>query len=285
MFRHSRDFPRRFVAWYRLVYAAKHWLRWLRVQAPVTRMAGYHYSPAQDLIEIDITYLCNMQCANCNRSSAQAPEAVHMSVRQMVEFIDDSLGMWRRWRRIRILGGEPTLHPDFDLMIAELMRYKAASPTTLVQVVTNGHGDKVSDALRRLPPEVDIENSAKRGTFQPRFGPFNRAPRDRFKHRFTEFRNGCAIMADCGMALTPLGYYPCALSGGIDRVLRVTRGRSRLPEESDDMRELLEPACSLCGRFEDGHFVPPKLRPPLLKQMTSTSWVRIYQEWQEAVSR
>lgn len=285
MFRHSKDFPRRFVAWYRLIFAVKHWVRWLRVQSPVTRLAGYHYSPAKDLIEIDITYLCNLHCANCNRSSAQAPEAVHMSVRQMAEFVDDSIAMGRQWRRIRILGGEPTLHPKFDLMIAELMRYKAVSPKTQIQVVTNGHGNKVNKALRRLPPEIYVENSAKQGSIQTGFSPFNRAPRDRFKHRFTEFRNGCAIMADCGMALTPLGYYPCALSGGIDRVLRVTRGRSRLPETSDDMRDLLDPACSLCGRFEDGHFVPPKLRPPLFKQITSPSWVRIYREWERGARR
>lgn len=280
MFRHPRDFPRRFIAWYRLVYVAKHWLRWLRIQAPVTRLTGYQYSPALDLIEIDITYLCNLRCANCNRSSAQAPEAVHMSLRQMAEFVDESLSMGRRWRRIRVLGGEPTLHPEFDQLMAELLRYKASSPETQLQVVSNGHGDKVNRALRRLPPEIEVENSAKQGTIQPMFGPFNWAPKDRLKYRFAEFKNGCAIMADCGMALTPLGYYPCAMSGGIDRVLRVNRGRSRLPNESDDMRELLEPACSLCGRFEDGHFVPQKLRSPLLEQMTSPSWVRIYRDWE-----
>jgi len=285
MFHHSRDYPSRFVAWYRVVYAVRHWLRWLRVQIPVTRLFGYQYSPARDLIEMDITYLCNLHCANCNRSSAQAPEAVHMSVRQVTEFVDDSLATGRQWRRIRILGGEPTLHPEFDLILAELLRYKAASPTTQLQLVTNGHGARVNQALRRLPPEIDVDNSAKQGTIQPEFGPFNLAPGDRFKYRFAEFRNGCAIMADCGMALTPLGYYPCALAGGIDRVRRVSRGRSRLPEASDDMRELLAPACSLCGRFEDGHFVPPKLRPPLLEQVTSPSWVRIYQEWQRGISR
>ena len=113
----------------------------------------------------------------------------------------------------------------------------------------------------------------------PKFGPFNCAPKDRRKHRFTNFHNGCAIMTDCGMALTPLGYYPCALSGGIDRVLGVKRGRGKLPIATDEMRELLNPACSLCGRFEDGHFVPPKLRPSLLEQKTSPSWVKIYRDW------
>lgn len=285
MFRHSRDFPRRFVAWYRLVYAVKHWLRWLRVQIPVTRLFGYEYSPARDLIEMDITYLCNLHCANCNRSSAQAPEAVHMSVRQVTEFVDDSLAAGRQWRRIRILGGEPTLHPEFDLILAELLRYKAASPITQLQLVTNGHGAKVNRVLGRLPPQIYVDNSAKQGTIQPEFGPFNLAPRDRFKYRFAEFKNGCAIMADCGMALTPLGYYPCALAGGIDRVLRVNRGRPRLPEAADDMRDLLEPACALCGRFDDGHYVPPKLRLPLLEQVTSPSWVRIYREWKTGAHR
>jgi hypothetical protein len=43
-------------------------------------------------------------------------------------------------------------------------------------------------------------------------------------------------------------------------------------------------ACRLCGRFQDGHYVPPKLRPPLLEQQTSPSWHKIYQNWQRRQS-
>lgn len=170
MFMVPIGFPHRFIAYNRLVYSVKKWLRWLRVQKPVTQMFGYQYFPATDLIEIDVTYLCNLHCANCNRSCAQAPESLHMSVQQMTEFVDNSLATGRLWQRIRVLGGEPTLHPEFDLLLSELLRYKETFPETHIQIVTNGHGKKVNRVLHGLPPEIYIENSGKKGIIQPKFG-------------------------------------------------------------------------------------------------------------------
>ena len=63
------------------------------------------YRVASNLIEIDLTNLCNLKCNNCNRSSAQAPEAVHIELDEIRKFVDDSLKQGRNWTRIRLLGG------------------------------------------------------------------------------------------------------------------------------------------------------------------------------------
>ncbi len=278
-FRYGRDFPKRFLSYYRAVFAIKTFLRWLRIQQPVTWFLGFQYEVASDLIEIDLTYLCNLRCNNCNRSSAQAPAPVHLSLSDVRRFVDDSLAARRDWARIRLLGGEPTLHPEFEQVIAELLRYKEQFPATRIQLVTNGFGHKVKSILECVPDAVEIENSFKVGTVQPEFGPFNMAPQDNQAFRYADYRNGCTIMKACGLGLTPQGYYPCAVAGGIDRVLGLQRGRSSLPDPEDQMRDLLADACSLCGRFRDGHFVPIKLRKPLLEQRTSPSWQRIYADW------
>ncbi len=278
-FRYGRDFPKRLLSYYSAVFAIKAFLRWLRVQRPVTWFLGFQYGVASDLIEIDLTYLCNLRCNNCNRSSAQAPAPVHLSLNDVRRFVDDSLAARRDWARIRLLGGEPTLHPDFKSVIAELLRYKEQFPATRIQLVTNGFGQKVKSILECVPDAIEIENSSKVGTVQPEFGPFNMAPQDSLAFRYADYRNGCSIMRACGFGLTPQGYYPCAVAGGIDRVRGVKRGRSSLPGPEDHMRDLLTDACSLCGRFRDGHFVPIKLRKPLLEQRTSPSWQRIYAEW------
>lgn len=81
------------------------------------------------------------------------------------------------------------------------------------------------------------------------------------------------------MGLTPTGYYPCAVAGGIDRVTGLGRGRPSLPDCDDDMRDLMDRACRLCGRFRDGIFVPYNFRPALNEQLTSPSWQRIYEDW------
>lgn len=278
-FYYSKDYPKRFVWLVRQKYILKAVWRWLRVQRFISSCLGFQYKPSQDLIEIDITYLCNLRCKNCNRSSAQAPDSVHITLEDINRFVEDSIQQQRHWRRIRILGGEPTLHPEFNNIIELLLRLKLQKLADTIQVVTNGFGPKVQMELLKLPIDITVENSSKEGNVQPSFGPFNNAPKDSVLYRFTDFRHGCDIIHSCGVGLTPLGYYPCAVAGGIDRVIGAGQGRTTLPSKNDDMRDLLARSCQLCGRFRDGHYVPEKLRKPLLSQVTSPSWQTIYSQW------
>jgi hypothetical protein len=81
------------------------------------------------------------------------------------------------------------------------------------------------------------------------------------------------------MGLTPTGYYPCAVAGGIDRILGAQLGRKTLPADSDDMLEELDKLCRLCGRFQDGHYVPRALRPALTEARISPTWAKLYEKW------
>ena len=81
------------------------------------------------------------------------------------------------------------------------------------------------------------------------------------------------------MGLTPLGYYPCALAGGIDRITGESLGRQNLPDDADDMLSVTSKSCRLCGRFRDGHFVPHSLRPRLVEEKISPTWHRLYDQW------
>ncbi|MBW3164599.1 radical SAM protein [Ferrimonas balearica] len=284
-FKYPRDYPTRFVALVRCWFWLKGKLRFLRVQKPVTAILGAQYRPSRELIEIDITYQCNLRCLNCNRSCTQAPDDVHMPLPMITQFVDDSLARSRNWLRIRVLGGEPTLHPEFHAIVDELLRYKAAYPECKVEVVTNGYGRRVERELEKLPDSVCLDNSNKDSVIQPEFGPFNRAPVDQLKYQFTDFSNACAIVRDCGVGLTPQGYYPCAVAGGIDRVLGVKTGRQSLPSLGDDMTDLSKDACRLCGRYEDGHYVPNKLRPRLETEVISPTWDALYDQWRKQQDR
>jgi hypothetical protein len=75
------------------------------------------------------------------------------------------------------------------------------------------------------------------------------APVDSFWHRFSDFSAGCRILSECGLGLTPLGYYACAVAGGIDRVFRFGLGRKHLPEAGDTLIDQLSAFCPLCGHF------------------------------------
>ncbi|MDE3271399.1 radical SAM protein [Pseudoalteromonas sp. G4] len=278
-FYYPKDYPKRFITFVSLYFKIKAFYRWFRVQSIWTSFLGFQYKPSKDLIEIDITYLCNLRCNNCNRSSAQAPEASHISLADIRKFVTETIDGKRHWRRIRILGGEPTLHPEFLDIIQVLLKLKEQGYADVIEVVSNGFGPKVKRALAQIPDGIELENSEKAGNTQPMFGPFNLAPKDDYLHKFSDFRHGCDIMHSCGIGLTPLGYFPCAVAGGIDRVTEGGCGRDHLPHDFDEMRDLLARNCQLCGRFKDGHYVPEKLRPALLEQKTSRSWLAIYKAW------
>ena len=154
---------------------------------------GPQYKRSRKLIEIDITYLCNLYCINCNRSASQAPEEMHITIDRIQSFVNDSISLKHRWNRIRVLGGEPTLHPHFRDIIDCLMRYREWNGDCKIEVVTNGYGEKVQSVLDTLPKTIWIENSKKSGRIQMDFGPFSLAPCDDSKFSRADYRNGCAI--------------------------------------------------------------------------------------------
>jgi hypothetical protein len=251
------------------------WKSWLRVQRPVTRILGLEYHLNRRYIIIDITYACNLHCHNCNRSCTQAPTQEQMTVAQIRRFLDMSIASNVRWECIRILGGEPTLHPDLLEIIDMLRSWRLHyAPEAEIGFDTNGYGRKVRKVLRLIPDDVKIKNSGKKDP-EPLFKTFNIAPADLIAYRFADFRNGCNALKKCGMGLTPYGFYPCSIAGGIDRVFGFGAGRDKLPTEDDDMYDLLEKFCHLCGHFER------RYRSRVHRPVMSAIWKASYQRYHD----
>ena len=245
--------------------------QYFRTQTPATRLFGRPFQRSRKYIEIDITYQCNLQCFNCNRSCTQAPSAAMLSKDHIRQFIDDTLTKNYQWERIRILGGEPTLHPDFLQIVALLRDYrKVYNPSLRLVVCTNGHGRKVNRMLSALPADVIRKNTAKSASANL-FRPFNRAPRDSAAFRFADYESGCRIIADCGMGLTPQGYYVCAVAGAVDRVLGLRKGRITLPAKADAMADHCRLFCPYCGHFG--------FQWPTRKIKQSPTWQQAYSRY------
>lgn len=278
--KYDKDYPQNYITLYMWWYSVKSVARIVRVSNIVTKAIGFQFTRSRKLIELDITYLCNLKCNNCNRSCSQAPQNLNMPLQTVVDFVNESIKKTSNWNRIRVLGGEPTLHPQFLSIINELLRYKEHNPVCIVEVVTNGHGSKVQEALRKLPESISIDNSYKLNSDQPTFIPFNLAAIDDPKFIFSDYRNGCSIIRDCGIGFTSTGYYPCAIAGGIDRITGQSIGRTTIPEDSDDMRDILDCACRLCGRFKED-FVPEKLRTKTIETSMSSTWKKLYDNWNQ----
>lgn len=225
-------------------------LLWRTKRIP-TMILGPRWERSRDSVEIDITYVCNMRCLDCNRSCTQDPTSDRMSVEQVEHFLNESRSRQIKWKRIRLLGGEPTCHPQLGEIADLVLRYRDEfSPETLVGIATNGHGVRTNRILGTLPPGLSVKNSSKESGIQAHHTTFNIAPIDVTDYAGSDFSNGCPVTQVCGLGVSPYGYYPCAVAGAIDRTFGFDLGRKTLPADDDDMREELRRFCSLCGLFK-----------------------------------
>ena len=246
--------------------------RFLRLTKPASLFLGPKYSRSRCRIEIDVTYACDLKCLNCDRSCRQAPSKESMTVGQVEKFVGESAKRGVMWEHIRVLGGEPTLHPQIEGILDALLLYKREnSPSTRIVLVTNGFGRRASEVLKRIPQGVEIENSGKKTGVQE-FEPFNMAPQDSVLGTLFDYSLGCQIPEHCGMGLTPYGYYPCAVSGGIDRIFGFNLGRKSLPAEGDDMRDLMRVFCRLCGHYT-------RFMNTTMEEEVSSTWRKAYERY------
>ncbi len=220
-----------------------------RAQSFISKRFGKQFQPSREFAEIDITYKCNLKCLNCNRSCTQAPSNIELSVDEIEAFIGHSIKNKISWRRIRILGGEPTLHSRIFDIIDLLINYqKDFNPSVRLVLGTNFFGNRVQRVLEKLPDKIIVKSTLKVSRVNL-FKPFNVAPTDRPYFKFSDYSCGCRIIEECGLGLTPSGYYICAVAGGIDRIYRYNLGRKTMPDKSDTFADQMTAFCRLCGHF------------------------------------
>ena len=219
----------------------------------LNRMRNRSYLPNINRIEIDITYACNKGCIGCTRSISQAPENLHMDLHTINSFLERTLEYKKIWERVALLGGEPTLHPRFLEIVEKLDQwFQERSPNTEVKVISNGHGAEVLKRLNSMPRRWLYDNSFKgRSDFYNYFEPFNDAPIDDPNWAREDFSYGCWITQDSGIGLTPFGYFPCAISGGIERIMKFGLGFKEIPTDSFQLLPILNRYCRYCGCFRN----------------------------------
>jgi glycosyltransferase involved in cell wall biosynthesis len=250
------------------------------------------FLPNLNKIEIDITYDCNLKCFNCNRSCTQAPTKESMSLFQIQQFLNESIQLKKQWELINILGGEPTLHPDF-LKIVNLILEEYIIPyssTTILQITSNGYSDQTQSILAALPKSENIVLDAasfKESRKVLYFTPFNLAPIDDEKFKNADFSKGCWVTSYCGIGLNNYGYYACSAAGGIDRIFNFNQSVKKLSEVNASIKEQLNLLCRYCGNFSDyahnkGEFIPRCEKDVLTKPILSESWKKQYKRYNQA---
>jgi uncharacterized radical SAM superfamily Fe-S cluster-containing enzyme len=81
---------------------------------------------------VEITSSCNLHCPMCYASSG--PGGSHLSFEEVMRAIDRLVEVEGRPEVLQLSGGEPTLHPAFD----EILAYACRQPIEVVMINTNG---------------------------------------------------------------------------------------------------------------------------------------------------
>jgi len=206
----------------------------------------------------------------------QAPSRGYMSLQQIEKFVNESIELNWEWQAIHILGGEPTLHPQFFEVLDILKRYKDINPNCFIEVWTNGSGKKVNEILSKLPPWVRVVNSSKSPESVQGFHSYNIAPIDLKKFKNADFTKGCWGTEMCGISLTRYGYYPCGAGAAVDRVFGFDIGIKKLSEVKDStLRKQMNLVCKYCGHYKE----PPDLT--LEEEKMSVSWIKAYENYKK----
>jgi hypothetical protein len=257
-----------------------------------TVRSGPPYVPRPDRIIIDLCHCCDLSCPDCNRSCAvdQAPADEFISLEQVRRFVSESVASNRRWRKIMLEGGEPTLHPELQGILALLRDYRARhAPECVIELCTNGHGPRARRVLDRAPGDIQIKDSAKSAGRPKRHFAFNVAPADLPAFSRSEYGHGCYIQPIFGLGLTRHGYYPHPICGGIDRVFGFDIGLKSLPAAGADLSGQMRRLCPLCGHFwelqANGRRWLALARHNGLDRFPqghkSPSWIRAYRDFRE----
>jgi len=211
-------------------------------------------------IELKLTDYCNLKCGNCNACMDVFQTDKYLSLEDMEEFVEESIRLDHKWKSIKLVGGEPTLHPSFFKVIEILNKYRKFYKKCMFILSTNGCGGKIRDIINRIPPWLGKIDSVDQ-TFEKKFDLFwlsRVAPIDLNSFKgYKDFDKGCWITQDCGLSKSVNGlYYPCTPSNVIDNIFGLGLGEKTIEDISScNVKDKFKKLCRLCG-----HFLEPALK-------------------------
>jgi hypothetical protein len=166
-------------------------------------------------LEIQLLLACNWSCVACDQHSQFTQIAFikrgTMTLAQVQNFIAEMREHNAYFGRLRLVGGEPSIHPKFAEMVqllqAELVD---AGHVGRLEVVTNGSKPEKIDPVRKLlrVRTSDDGDKQKHHTANLIHTPFTLGYEGK----------PCSAPWHCGISLNYYGYFPCSSGAGIARL-------------------------------------------------------------------
>ena len=165
-------------------------------------------------IELNITLACNLSCHSCNRMcDVYKDRTEHMSLEQIGKFVKHAKG--RTIERIKILGGEPLLHPQFVEIYNKLFTaFRSNRQTKLIKAETN-HSLPVPDVQQTYKMMVvgvhPLDKMHLPYLWHPKDLGFEIPAQPKCRH-----------LCRCGTSLDKYGYLPCSAAIMLVRLFGMT---------------------------------------------------------------
>lgn len=198
------------------------------------------------LIQIEITNACTFKCANCTRFVGHHKKPYFMDLAAVEKAIDSLEGFGGG---IGIMGGEPTLHPDF-LQICELLRKKV--PPGKCGIWTSGYKwDEYRDVIKKtFKFAVSFNDHSDPGQkHQPVFVAIDDVIRD--KKLMWDLIDHCWVQEIWSPSINPKGAFFCEVAAALDLFLDGPGGypveKGWWIRDPKHFRDQIERYCPRCG--------------------------------------
>jgi len=184
-------------------------------------------------VELEITLRCNVKCTACSRhcdifddpASDMTWDTYSMFRQQAIKRHDVG--------RVTVMGGEPTMHPELEEIISDLVLMKSNGWIGVVCMSTNGV----------IPLDFFVPKCVQVSVVPPAIKRHRcqlMAPCDTGQVQRT-----CQVPWGCGVAVNQYGCYPCGAGGAIARLLKLPPYKRTDLTHPDDFGDL-SGLCKYC---------------------------------------
>jgi hypothetical protein len=198
------------------------------------------------LVQIEVTNMCNIGCANCTRMVGHHKKPYFMDL-DLLDKAFDSLEGFKGG--IGIIGGEPTLHPQFREM-CKLIQKKGLAPKC--GLWTSGYKWSVYKEIIKDTFKLGVlynDHSDPKQRHQPTLVSIDEVVED--KELMWKLIDNCWVQQSWSPSINPKGAFFCEVAAALDLTFN---GPGGYPLERDwwnknvqQMRDQVERYCPMCG--------------------------------------